>query len=359
MTVVLAGCAETGKLTPSAGQESEAPWYGMHLSAPGPRGVELLKQAITQELAPMGVNVIVLEVNYRFEYQSHPELRGRRPMTKEQARDLGRHCKEHGIRLIPQFNCLGHQSRGRRTFELLTKYPQFDETPQVPRNNEGIYCRSWCPLHPDVNRVVFALMDELLDAFEADALHVGMDEVLLIASEQCPRCRGKDRSVLFAKTVNDIHHHLVDQKKVEMMMWGDRLLDIKRFQYDPKSASMNGTWRAIGMIPKDIVICDWHYYLKGRPDEFPSVGFFQEEGFRVWPSSWKDEKAGLALMEYSHKAATPRMMGQLFTAWCSPEDFCRALLNDGNASRRSETAAKSAKTLRACMAAANPPRNGQ
>jgi uncharacterized lipoprotein YddW (UPF0748 family) len=37
----------------------------------------------------------------------------------------------------------------------------------------------WCPLHPEVNKVVFALIDEIIDAFEADAVHIGMDEIFL------------------------------------------------------------------------------------------------------------------------------------------------------------------------------------
>ena len=97
-----------------------------------------------------------------------------------------------GIRLIPQFNCLGHQSWSKTTLPLLTKYPEFDETPGQFPGNTNIYCRSWCPQHPEVNQLVFALVDELVDAFEADAFHVGMDEVFLIASEHCSRCKGGD-----------------------------------------------------------------------------------------------------------------------------------------------------------------------
>ena len=43
--------------------------------------------------------------------------------------------------------------------------------------NKGIYCREWDPLNPKVNEIVFKLMDEIVDAFKADALHVGMDEI--------------------------------------------------------------------------------------------------------------------------------------------------------------------------------------
>src|SRR5260370_1264356 len=83
-----------------------------------------------------------------------------------------------------------------------------------------IYCRSWCPLHPKVNEIVFPLLDEIIDAFQADAFHVGMDEVFLIGSDDCPRCKGKDPAELFAKAVNDLHDHLVRGKKLTMLMWG-------------------------------------------------------------------------------------------------------------------------------------------
>src|SRR5205085_11379595 len=98
-----------------------------------------------------------------------------------------------------------------------------------PADNKGIYCRSWCPFHPEVNKVVFALMDELIDAFDADAFHVGMDEVFILG--QCPRCKGKENADLFAKAVNDLHAHLVGKRKLQMLMWGDRLLEGKTTGY--------------------------------------------------------------------------------------------------------------------------------
>ena len=58
----------------------------------------------------------------------------------------------------------------------------------------------------------------MVNAFEADAFHVGMDEVFLIASEHCPRCRGGDPAKLFAKAVNDFHPHIVKERKWEMFM---------------------------------------------------------------------------------------------------------------------------------------------
>src|SRR5262249_48634642 len=155
--------------------------------------------------------------------ESHPELCNPSALTKEQASGLARACRERGIRPIPLFNCLGHQSWSRRTGPLLSKYPDLDETPGQFPENQGIYCRSWCPQHPKVHDIVFTLLDELIAAFQADAVHVGMDEVFIVASQHCPRCKDGDPSKLFAKAVNDLHAHLVDQRKVEMLMWADRL----------------------------------------------------------------------------------------------------------------------------------------
>ncbi len=263
-------------------------------------------------LAGVGVNVIILEVNYAFDFQSHPELRPNGGITRSRAREVAAAAKEHGIRLIPQLNCLGHQSWSRNTAALLTHYPEFDETPGHYPENKGIYCRSWCPQHPQVNPVVFSLIDELIDAFDADAFHIGMDEVFLVASEYCPRCRGGDPAKLFAKSVNDLHQHIVGQRRLEMLMWGDRLLPAESLKYSEWEASKNHTEGAIDLIPKDIIMCDWHYEKR---TDYPSVPYFLQKGFRVWPSGWQPLEATKAFSAYARQQIDPRMLGYLCTTW--------------------------------------------
>lgn len=319
-------------------------WLGLHLFAPAPSGLPLLQRAIVEALVPTGINTLILEVNYHFAYRSHPELAQPGAMNREHARDLAVFCRRHGVRLIPQFNCLGHQSWSKSTFVLLTTYPELDETPNIPRDNPGIYCRSWCPLHPRVNEIVFALIDELIDAFGSEAFHVGMDEVFLIASPQCPRCKGKHPGELFAKAVNDYHAHLVGRRKQTMLMWGDRLLEGGTMPYGPFESSWNRTASAIDRIPKDIVICDWHYLLM---KDYPSVRYFQKKGFRVWPASWRNVQGTVALMNCARRDATDRMIGHLFTTWAGAEDVARALLNEG---RPSEQVVEATTALRTGMA---------
>ena len=288
------------------------PWRTIHLLDYNTDGdLDMLGKNL-ETLSKQGINVIVLEVDYNFAFQSHPELRrGSSPITREGARKFAVLCKKFKIRLIPEFQSLGHQSWKAQTFPLLTVYPRFDLTPGAFLNNEGIYCREWDPLNVEVWQIVFQLIDEIIDAFRADALHVGMDEVFLLGSEQSPSTKGKDPGVLFANAVKQIHEHLV-RKHVEMLMWGDRLIDGSKYDLGEWEASTNGTSSAIDLIPKDIIICPWHYEVR---ESYPSIPMFIEKGFRVLPATWKNVDAARALIDFSRLHTSPKMLGVMFTTW--------------------------------------------
>jgi hypothetical protein len=292
---------------------SAGKWKGLHLCISGDGGLKSLAEQ-AHALADVGVNVAVIEINYAFDFKSHPELSDGARVTAKQCKATALACREKGIRLIPGFNCLGHQSWKKATFPLLRKYPELDETPGKYPENEGIYCRSWCPRHPQVNGIVFALLDELADAFDSDAIHVGMDEVFLVSSEFCPRCKGTDPAESFARAVNDIHGHVTGERKLQMLMWGDRFLDGKATGYGEWEASKNGTYAAIDHVPKDIIVCDWHYEKRA---EYPSIPLLLKKGFRVWPAGWKSEPATVALRDYAKGHADEKVLGHLCTTWGS------------------------------------------
>lgn len=294
-----------------AAQGSPQPWLGVHVGVNSPKDVERLEKSIPA-LGKMGVNALVIEIDYSFQFKSHPELnRDGSGITAEQARGLADLCRTNGIRPIPQLNCLGHQSWAKHTGALLTAHPELDETPGKYPDNKGIYCRSWCPLNPDTDRIVFPLIDELIDAFKADAFHVGMDEVFILADPDCPRCKEHHPADLFAHEVNALHDHLVGERKVEMLMWADRLLDAKAMGYSKWEASTNGTAPAIDRIPHDVVLCDWHY--ERLP--YPSLAYLTGKGFRVWPCGWHDVNAAESLIDASLDLKSPLIVGYLSTTW--------------------------------------------
>lgn len=317
ISILTAGCVTLSK-EEQPQRERYAKWHAVHLIGYNTDdGLRTLEEHIPT-LDKMGINVVILEIDYAFEFKSHPELRSSaNAITRIGARRLASTCRRHGIRLIPQFQCLGHQSWKQNTGPLLTKYPELDLTPGAFPDNKGIYCREWDLLNPKVNKIIFALMDELIGAFQADAFHVGMDEVFLLGHEKSPSTKGKDPAILFAKAVNEYYDHLVKTRKVEMLMWGDRLIDAKKLKYGKWEASNNGTAPAIDLIPKDIIICDWHY---GKRSQYPSIPMFIEKGFRVIPSGWNKVDATRELIKYSKTQRSSLMLGHLFTTWSVKKD---------------------------------------
>ncbi len=179
--------------------DSLLPVRGLCIAAPVPKGVDSFVTFIHKELAPANVNMLILRVDYNYQYASHPELRDNMALSKTDVKKIAAACRANNIKVIPQVNLLGHQSWANKTSNLLRVYPQFDETPHIKMpekyvwpNADSLYCKSYCPLHPGVHNIIFALVDEICDAFEADAFHAGMDEVFYIGDGSCPRCSGKD-----------------------------------------------------------------------------------------------------------------------------------------------------------------------
>lgn len=310
-------------------QDTQFPIRGFCIGGPNPGEVPRFVKFINEELAPRNINVLVVRIDFNYQYESHPELRDSVALSKADVKQLVDACKKNGIQLIPQINLLGHQSWATRTNSLLRVYPEFDETPWVKMpekyewpNEDGLYCKSYCPLHPDVHKVVFALVDEICTAFQSTAFHAGMDEVFYLGEEKCPRCSGHDKAELFANEVRKIRDHLARNNR-RLWIWGDRLLDGKTTGLGMWEASMNNTHRAIDMIPKDVLICDWHYE---RPDK--TAVYFAMKGFDVVTCPWRKPAVAVEqcndMIDFRQTATTvmkDRYQGIIQTVWSDAGAF--------------------------------------
>lgn len=301
------------------------PVRGLHLSAPAKQDLPAAIEFIRKDLRGTGVNTLVLEFNYQFDFKSRPEFADPSALGKAEVQLILQACRENQIELIPQFNCLGHQSWAKRTARLLEKHPEFDETPGKYPDNEGIYCRSYCPLHPEVHKVIFDLLAELAKACEAKAFHIGMDEVFILADPDCPRCKGKNPAQLFADEVQTLHAQL-KKTGCRTWMWGDRFLDGKSTGLGKWEASENDTAPAIDLVPKDIVICDWHYE---QATETPQL--FARKGFDVVVCPWRKPDVALAqlakvqtLRAEADPAIARHALGMVHTTWCGFSPFAKA-----------------------------------
>jgi len=304
---------------------------GFAIAAPRPNGLADFIKFINEELAPRKVNTLIIRVDYNYQFKSHPELRDTLALSKGDVKKIVEACKKNGISIIPQINLLGHQSWAAKTGALLKAYPEFDETPwvQMPApadykwpNADNLYCRSYCPLHPGVHKIVFDVVDEIMDVFEASAFHAGMDEVFYLGEDKCPRCAGRDKAVLFANEVQTIRDHLAEHGQ-ELWIWGDRLIDGRTTGIGEWAASYNDTYKAVDMIPRDVVICDWQY-----DEDNETAVYFALKGLRVVTCAWNHPNVATEQVEdlyrsraRSGKALKGRFYGIAETVWSPPAQF--------------------------------------
>lgn len=303
------------------------PVRSFYVSLPGPDLADDFIGFVREDLIPGGFNNLVVRVNWNFPFKSHPELADSGAWSMEKIGELVGVCREGGVALVPMINLLGHQSWNDRLLKLLKVYPQFDERPGVKLpapgewkwpNPDRYYCKSYCPNHPDVHKVIFACMDEIVAAFGARDFHAGMDEVFDLASPECPRCGGLDPAEVFAGEVNRLAAHLKGDS-VRLWIWADRLLDGRRDAtgFGEWSASMNNTHRAIDMIDRSVVMCDWHY----RAAEQSAV-LFALKGYDVITCGWEQPEVTarqledlLRYREHSSRWSAVRYKGFMQTVW--------------------------------------------
>ncbi|MBO9732854.1 MAG: family 20 glycosylhydrolase [Chitinophaga sp.] len=337
--IVLAGCLMLLFIQVRAQQPAPFKWNvlpvkGLLLSVPQRQDVPLLCDFIKKALVAEGVNTLALRIELAYKFKSDPEVAEWNGITEEDLKQIVQACKEAKIRFIPTVNLLAHQSEQTEIGPLLKKYPQLDESPDynppVPWKDGGMfdfYSKCLCTQHPDLFKIIFPLVDELIEVTGADAFHVGLDEAWIIGYNKCPRCGGKDPAELFGAYVTALHQHL-KEKKCQMWMWSDRLIDGKETNLLAWQASMNNTARAIDMIPKDIMICDWKY-----EDAPPTPAYFAVKGFQVLPSSCGKESSAMAQLEQVYAARknalqadfsrtlAERMPGIFETMWVNTKEF--------------------------------------
>ena len=294
---------------------------GITLNAPKPGDVDRYCDFIKNRLAKDGFDTLVMLTRYNYKFEKHLECADRDAIGKADVKKIVAACRAAGVTLIPKMNLLGHQGEGKGVVKggLLKAYPDMDESfgkDKVPND----YCRSLCPQHPKVQALVFELMDELVDACEAKAVHVGCDEVFDLGT--CPRCAKIPNAALFADWVNGLNRHNRD-RGVETMIWADRLLDHKKTPYHIWESSDNGTAAALALVDKDVVLCDWHYEWC---DSYPSVETFGDAGFRAWVCPWRYLDHAKLFIDYAKRhERNHNLVGIMLTTWYGFADFADAV----------------------------------
>jgi len=201
---------------------------------------------------------------------------------------------------------------------LLRAYPEFDEQ---YGQNEIEYARSLCITNPLVKIILFDLIDELLEVFEADTIHIGCDEVISIGL--CEECKKYTNAELFSNWVNSLAEH-IRKKGARTMIWADRLYSTEETGYFWYDSSSNNTESSINTLSKDILLCDWHYEYH---DAYPSVDILAKAGFKMLICPWRNDNATKSFINYALEHDRGHIEGVLCTTWCNSGELSRVILD--------------------------------
>lgn len=273
----------------------------------GPTDPEILKKLI-DTTADSGMNMICLELEKGIQYESHPEISASWALDKKTIKGIVDHIRDRGLIPVPKVPLFSHSEY------ILEKHPEFREP------DSKVYCTSSPGLYP----LIFELLEEVIDLFKPVYLHIGHDEALSSYDPRkrtrittCDKCVKKKSHNVFKDDIIQLHDFL-SEKNIRTMMWADCLLkpdDFKDscfYQSGVYGGPPDNLHLAIDSLPKDIIMCDWHYE---PAREFPTVRFLQDKGFETLGCPLFEINSYL-FTRYAHTHKTKFLKGMMATSWC-------------------------------------------
>lgn len=197
-----------------------------------------------------GYTAFGLYMEHRFAYPSTPWAHGVGCVAPETIKRLVQEFPD--IQIIPFVNLLGH-FEGMLYTEEGKRYRE--------QTFQGMQA---CPSNPDFVRLCEALLDDVLEAFPSEIVHIGGDETWQLGA--CPRCAkafdGSDpKAALYASHFGSLARRLLDRGR-RPAIWGDMFLD------HPS---------ALESMPKEALIFDWQYFQRA----IETSRRFMDAGFEV------------------------------------------------------------------------------
>lgn len=273
---------------------------GAHLFL-GKEALPFHRKLIERVFSHLKLNHLVLESEYT-RWDSAPEIAVDFSMSKEDLRESIQCARDHLMEVTPLVQSMGHSEWMFRNGQNL----DIVEDPERPN--------AYCVLNPRTHPFIDRIYDEALALFQPRLFHIGHDEVHLFSRYPYhEECKQRGLTQLF---VDDVLHHYrrFQQRETRTMMWGDMLLhrtesaDAAAFAESPEEAR-----RRREMLPKDIIICDWHYQPR-PPEEFvqKNLRVFQQSGFEVIATTWYTP---MNIYNFAQAARQAEILGLLQSTW--------------------------------------------
>ena len=248
-----------------------------------------------------GFNTIIVQLTWGLRLDNAPWKASSGAWSRDEFLEWVTYVRDKGMVVIPEVKLLTHQIKlfQNNYLDLMFNTDTYD-----PRKEE-VYVK------------VFQLLNEIITLIHPKAIHIGHDEVAG-HSEQSAKVWLREGEMilpanLFLEDVIRIHAFLKN-RGVETWMWGDMLIRPDEF-LEMRESYLHGSTSGYGKtlrdkLPRDIVICDWHY--ADKQSEFPSISTMKKEGFRVLGATWRNETT---IHNFSRYAASHGASGMIATTW--------------------------------------------
>ncbi len=251
-------------------------------------------KAFVRLLASLKVRAFALEFGPQIVLDLDRSIAQGKRWSKKEAKEIVDYGRRLGMEPIAYLNLLAHLERAYRKKEYCTETGLRINDPQVYQS------------------FVFPIVEEMLEVFgEVKFFHCGMDEANDLFAQL--HREGYDAAALLAGHISKIADFL-SRRNVRLVIWHDMLFspEWERIIGGPIGPANGGppyhTWRALDLIPKNVIINYWFY----EPEEkYPAIDWLKAKGFEVWASPWHSP---FPLVTYSMHRQVPTMG----TIWSDP-----------------------------------------
>lgn len=243
-------------------------------------------------------------------------------LTQNEVRELIDYCCDHGIEVIPEMPSLSHCDY------MLTRHPELAERSEDP------YPDTYCPCNEGSYELYFDLLEEVIDVVKPRFVNIGHDELYSISL--CEKCKNKNPAELFAKDITRIHDWLY-KHNIKTMMWIDKLCEGHESGSEIHITTTKNKvvcvipeiYPARNLIPKDIILLNWHSNLEdqerilldmGFPIVYGNFGSFNVNNFRkridngvsgAFFSNW----GSLGKVEMQRNGQMTNLFGSAYVLW--------------------------------------------
>ena len=192
--------------------------------------------------------------------------------TTNQMKEIVEYCAERFITVVPEFDMPGHCSA------LLHAYPHIGCTGKAVevKTYQGIFEDILCAGKDETFEIVFDILEDLLEVFPSEYIHIGGDEAPKKRWKQCPDCQKrirevglKDEEELQGWFTNEIIDFLA-RKGRKAIVWNESLKSgiignktVAQMWMDPKKHSVKFANNGGRIIASDFFnyYCDYPYEM--------------------------------------------------------------------------------------------------